>query len=533
MQPNTTVNDESPPPPARLRLLCTPKTQKIRVGLPGDAPESGCVLTVHINGQAGHSSAWPGQTKEVELEWSSFVLPAAAAGHWAVAVNVLHGQHSSASAVYASKLVYLSTRSWKPAHQERSSPANATATGGGQRLVTSILSTPHEIHDWKFSAADAGTDVVHVWTVRFCRQSMMRQGKAGAGKAAVAVVSWTSSTPKCGGKRPRDAGRTETEFVVSSDSTQTYTTFVVFVAKGSGVDVTCRVGRRGQPDLLPRYVVTQRTLRIPERVPMPLIPAGGESGPRRMALLVGVSTYRRQSVNPLQFCDEDVTTWYQYLTGRGYKCLILGDEYSPYPCWDGAATVSNVRRALAAMVRSATTAEDRLTFVVSGHGNGDGNGSSNLCLLADPDGCTDDERNGRYTDTSIQADLCDYIGRAFVFLDACFSGGIVEELMSALPNAVGCTTCTRRGYGYDSSVEQHGAWTNQFLCKGLNTLNTTKDVDLMQLLLQSQQEYVQRYRNPGDRPCFFAVNKKDHVAFQSNATTAPPPRGKFLLEDYI
>ena len=538
MQQVNTPNKESLSPvgvtKGILRLSCTPKTQIIRVSLPENAALEDAWLTLHVNGQTVHSMSWPvleGQrVKEVELNWSSLETPAAATRHWAVVVNLLRGRGGPVG--FQTKLLYLSTRCWQ-ARQGRSLPCKAITSD--QRLVTSILSTPHETHDWKFSAAEASTDVVHVWTVRFCRKSVTSTSTSP--NREVATVRWTSSTADTSpSKRQRDSGGMETGFVLSRESTQTYTTFVVFAQKGSGVEVTCRVSRRGQADLLPRYLITQRTLSIPERVPVPLPVTGGvtNSSPRRVALLVGVSTYRRASVNPLQYCDEDVTAWHEYLSARGYECLILGDEYSPYPCWDGVATVANMRRALRSMVRSATNDQDRLVIVVSGHGNGDGRGNSNLCLLADQDGKTDEEREGRYTDSAIKADLADYQGRAFVFLDACFSGGIIEELMSALPNAVGCTTCTERGYGYDSAQEQHGAWTNQFLCKGLSTLaKEGSRVDLIQLLLQSQREYIQRYRKSGDRPCFFAVDKKEKLAFQSDITTCAPPLGRFMVEDYI
>ena len=71
-------------------------------------------------------------------------------------------------------------------------------------------------------------------------------------------------------------------------------------------------------------------------------------------------------------------------------------------------------------------------------------------------------------------------GYNFVFIDACFSGGLIEELLDALPNVVGTTTCTRKGYGYDDAATgasilvggtlaptKSGAWTNAFLLSAL------------------------------------------------------------------
>ena len=110
---------------------------------------------------------------------------------------------------------------------------------------------------------------------------------------------------------------------------------------------------------------------------------------------------------------------------------MLGDEFSPYPQYDGPGTVRNVRAAVREMVAAAHSPGDRLVFVTSSHGAGDGRGNSHLCpvtnsiglrqrLLPDPViGTTPGERSGSYMDHEIAADLgCGGINRArnFVFL---------------------------------------------------------------------------------------------------------------------
>lgn len=124
----------------------------------------------------------------------------------------------------------------------------------------------------------------------------------------------------------------------------------------------------------------------------------------------------------------------------------------------------NVRRAVQQMVDRAHGPNDRLVFVTSSHGSGDGQGNSYLCLLPDPfEATTANERQGSYMDHELAADLSrngSNLSRTFVFIDACFSGGLIEELLTSLPNVVGTTTCTKKGYGYDDADTQSGAWTN-------------------------------------------------------------------------
>ena len=178
-------------------------------------------------------------------------------------------------------------------------------------------------------------------------------------------------------------------------------------------------------------------------------------------------------MSDLEYADDDVVLWYRYLKQLGYSCTVLGDEFSPYPgCVpfhaylthpqrDGPATVRTVRAAIRSMVASASGPNDRMVFVTSSHGSGDGRGSSYLCLLPDPfEGVTANERQGSYMDTELAADLGaqgSNRSHTFVFIDACYSGGLIEELLDALPNVVGTTTCTRKGFGYDDERTHSGA----------------------------------------------------------------------------
>lgn len=118
--------------------------------------------------------------------------------------------------------------------------------------------------------------------------------------------------------------------------------------------------------------------------------------------------------------------------------------------------------------------------------------------------------------------------------DACFSGGIIEEVLEALPSVVGTTTCTRRGYGYDSQATHSGAWTNGFLSEGLAT-RIGQDVDLAALYMQARDVYVSKYPSRGDRPCFFGrapgytgCNTEDPLNVAQE-----PKRGLFMTREWL
>lgn len=167
-----------------------------------------------------------------------------------------------------------------------------------------------------------------------------------------------------------------------------------------------------------------------------------------------------------------------------------------------------MRRAVRAMVAEAHRPQDRVVFVDSSHGNGDGNGASYLCLLQDPQvGQTPDERSGMYWDRHLAEDLS-YGGMnrafTFVFLDACFSGGILQELVANIPNSFGTSTCSQKGYGYDESVSAHGAWTESFLVEGLDRRRAEGGgLDLVALFQEAYRSYTKRHTARGDRPCCF------------------------------
>ncbi|WP_457558955.1 Ig-like domain-containing protein [Candidatus Harpocratesius sp.] len=182
----------------------------------------------------------------------------------------------------------------------------------------------------------------------------------------------------------------------------------------------------------------------------------------KYALVVGISDYK--AINDLSYCDEDATDWYNYLISIGYESsniIVLGDgNTANYPKYDGIATEYNIKYYLNWLADQ--TGE--IAYITSGHGSGDGSGSSYICAWDCASG--ENGEDGDLYDTEIAAILQTAVADdIFVFIDHCYSGGIGPDLM-AMGNAakVYCTTtCTENGYGYDDSTHQNGAWTYYFL----------------------------------------------------------------------
>jgi len=188
-------------------------------------------------------------------------------------------------------------------------------------------------------------------------------------------------------------------------------------------------------------------------------PPWGTGG--KYAIIVGISDYA--SISDLSYCDEDATDFYNKLNPMGYEIRVYGDGHTAnYPRHDGKATEATVRAQIQGLAAIAK-AGDTVCFITSGHGSGDGNGNSYLCMY-DCSGSV-----GCYYDTELAADIGLFAAgvNIFIFIDHCYSGGMGPELM-ALSNKAYIyvtTTCTEDGYGYDDSTHLNGAWTYEFLEK--------------------------------------------------------------------
>ncbi len=195
---------------------------------------------------------------------------------------------------------------------------------------------------------------------------------------------------------------------------------------------------------------------------------GGDGVVRKWAVIVGISDYK--AISDLSYCDEDATDWYNYLNNvMDYDYIrVLGDGHtSNYPTYYALATEANVKASLNWMVSGADE-DDQIAFITSGHGSGNGAGSSYLCMW--DCGSGESGEDGDFYDT----ELAPIIGSSdasdiFIFIDHCYSGGLIPEI-AALGNSVKVymtTTCTDDGYGYDDPSHLNGAWTYYFLEYGL------------------------------------------------------------------
>jgi len=186
----------------------------------------------------------------------------------------------------------------------------------------------------------------------------------------------------------------------------------------------------------------------------------------KYAVIVGISDYK--AIGDLSVCDEDATDWYNHfvtdLNWDSDNIEVYGDGHSgDYPKYSGLATEYNVNQALDWLV-SVADDSDIIAFIFSGHGSGDGKGSSYLCMW-DCLGGEDGEDGNLYDtelDTILEASSADKI---FILLDSCYSGGFGSELMS-IDNSIHVyltTTCTENGLGYEDPELQNSCWIYYFL----------------------------------------------------------------------
>ena len=213
-----------------------------------------------------------------------------------------------------------------------------------------------------------------------------------------------------------------------------------------------------------RFTIDQATIDSTKKVAPDISNVKPRASVTKYAVVVGISDYK--AISDLSYCDEDATDWYNHLAGAmtfNY-IYVYGDGHTAnYPKYDGKATEYTVKQALTNMVQLADS-DDIICFMSSGHGSGNGKGSSYLCMWDSSAG--ENGENGNLYDTEL-ADILEHsiANRIFVFLDHCFSGGFGDNMMG-MPNKSHVyltTTCTANGYGYDEPSFLNGAWTYYFL----------------------------------------------------------------------
>jgi hypothetical protein len=222
---------------------------------------------------------------------------------------------------------------------------------------------------------------------------------------------------------------------------------------------------------------------------------------QKYAVIVGISDYK--AISDLSYCDEDASDWYNFITGSlgvpTQHITVLGDGHSnDFSQYDGYATEANIKAALTDMVNIADD-DDEIFFLTSGHGSGDGSGSSFICAWDCYSG--ENGEDGDFYDTELAAILGTAIAdKIFVFIDHCYSGGFGPELM-ALGNAANiycATTCTDDGYGWDSPDHQNGLWTAYFLeISWINHYGSDPSVSLEDVFAYAHVNYP---KSGGDEP---------------------------------
>jgi hypothetical protein len=185
----------------------------------------------------------------------------------------------------------------------------------------------------------------------------------------------------------------------------------------------------------------------------------------RYAVIAGVSDYK--AISDLSYCDEDATDWYNYLISIGYldeNIVVLGDGHpSDFPKYDGIATEANTKAALQNMIAMADE-DDIISYITSGHGSGSGSGDFYVCSW--DCGSGESGEDGDFNDYEIAAILeTSVAAQIHVFIDHCYSGGLLDDLAGCFnaANIYCTTTCTEDGYGWDDPGSQNGLWTHWFL----------------------------------------------------------------------
>lgn len=178
----------------------------------------------------------------------------------------------------------------------------------------------------------------------------------------------------------------------------------------------------------------------------------------KWAVIVGISDYYDEDYSYI-LGEEDANDWYNFLSGD----TMNFDHISIFG--DGTATEDNVKQALITMANSADT-NDIIVFTFSGHGSGDLEGTSCLCMW---DNIVDEE-TALFYDSELKNILDDTLAaKIFIFLDSCLSGGFGEDPNNLLDIMYSehlflTTTCTMTGAGHDLEDTIHnGAWTYAFL----------------------------------------------------------------------
>ena len=193
-----------------------------------------------------------------------------------------------------------------------------------RRLVASVLLKGYDVHRWELPLADATTN--HI--LRFCvRFDVQQQGPTDV----LATVHWSL---------PLGPSWGALSGTVDVQKNSPDCVFAPLIPAGSTGAVQCEIIAAMNLDQKLPYVIYRDRLDTLEVVtprhekPLSLLISPAATVGRKIAVLVGVSKYTRRPqkrMSDLEYADDDIVQWWQYLCRMGFQTKVFGDEFSPYP----------------------------------------------------------------------------------------------------------------------------------------------------------------------------------------------------------
>ncbi len=171
----------------------------------------------------------------------------------------------------------------------------------------------------------------------------------------------------------------------------------------------------------PDAVWLRSRLFVLEEEPVAPAPAAPGAGGKTYALLIGVSKYQSEVIRPLQFADQDATTFEQYLKSpRGGRLpdsdvILLTNE---------KATTAAVKNAFTTFLKARAGKNDTVILFIASHGVAEpGRGAYLVTYDADPQDLATTALPMADVQQLLRQDLTK-IGKVLAYVDACRSGAI-------------------------------------------------------------------------------------------------------------
>ncbi len=208
---------------------------------------------------------------------------------------------------------------------------------------------------------------------------------------------------------------------------------------------------------------------------------------RKFAIIFGVSDYKNKDIPDLQYCDEDVITWYNLLKSQGYEIHVFSDESNREDIARKInidlkliqhATKNNIFERINQLYMKIQANRERdlignmsdykFAFISSGHGSiYDKDNEGSLLLTYDQDYNTNTEANKKKMDYICDYELKEQLAplleldtKVICILDNCHTGGFIDDLTSnSIDNIAIIAASTFQGEGYDNPIYRNGMLT--------------------------------------------------------------------------